>query len=83
LLQNYPNPFNPGTTISFSLPHQTFVSVRVFDALGRPVSTLVSEVLPVGNHAREWNAKALAAGVYICRLQTGAFSQSRKMLLIK
>ena len=83
LLQNYPNPFNPGTTISFSLSHQTFVSVRVFDALGRPVSTVVSEVLPAGKHARRWNAEALTAGVYFCRLQTGAFSQSRKMLLIK
>jgi hypothetical protein len=83
LLQNYPNPFNPGTTIAFSLGHQTFVSLGVFDALGRRVSTLVSEVLPAGKHARRWNAEALAAGVYICRLQTGAFSQSRKMLLIK
>lgn len=83
LLQNYPNPFNPTTTISFSLTHQTSVLVRVFDVLGRPVSTVVSEVLPAGRHARRWDAETLAAGVYLCRLQTGASSQSRKMLIIK
>ncbi|MCC6396217.1 MAG: T9SS type A sorting domain-containing protein [Bacteroidetes bacterium] len=83
LLQNYPNPFNPTTTISFSLTHQTFVSLRVFDVLGRPVATVVSEIMPAGTHARRWNAEALAAGIYICRLQTGAFSQSHMMLIIK
>jgi len=70
--QNYPNPFNPATIISFSLPSKSFVSLRVFDALGREVSTLVSEELSGGTYTRQWNAAALPSGVYFYRLVANA-----------
>lgn len=83
LQQNYPNPFNPTTTISFSLPSQSFVSLTVLDALGREVSTLVSGKLPVGTYATQWNAIGLASGVYFYRLQSSTFIQTRKLLLLR
>lgn len=83
LHQNYPNPFNPATTISFSLPFESFVSLKVFDALGREVSVLASEELPAGTHAREWNAAALPSGVYFYCLKAGSFSETKKLFLLK
>lgn len=83
LEQNYPNPFNPMTTISFSLPTRSFVSLMVLDALGRQVSSLVTEELPAGKYARQWNAGTLPSGVYFCRLQIAAFRETRKLLLLK
>lgn len=83
LMQNYPNPFNPSTTISFSIPSRSFVSLRIFDALGREVATLTSEELPAGIHSRLWNAKGLASGFYFYRLQSGAHIQTKKLLLLK
>jgi uncharacterized delta-60 repeat protein len=81
--QNYPNPFNPTTTISFTLPSKSFVSLKVFDALGREVSTLISEEMPVGTYTRQWNGGKLASGVYFYRLQAGSFIQTKKLLLLK
>ena len=81
--QNYPNPFNPATTISFSLPSKSFVSLKVFDVLGREVSTLVSEELSVGTYSWSWNAEGLASGIYFYRLQAGTFSETKKLVLIK
>ena len=69
LNQNYPNPFNPSTTISFSLPSQSFVSLKVFDALGREVATLVSEEMSAGSYSRQWNAATMSSGIYFYRLQ--------------
>lgn len=83
LHQNYPNPFNPATTISFNLPSESFVSLKVFDALGREVSILVSKELPAGTYAREWNAAAFPSGVYFYRLQAGSFSETKKLFLLK
>ncbi len=93
LNQNYPNPFNPTTTISFSLPSRSFVSLKVFDALGREVSTLVSEELPTGNYSRVWNAEKLSSGVYFYRLSAspiakrgesaGSFTETKKLILQK
>ncbi|MCX6121267.1 MAG: DUF4968 domain-containing protein [Ignavibacteriales bacterium] len=68
LKQNYPNPFNPSTTISFSLPSKSYVSLRIYDALGREVSTLVNEELPAGTHKKQWNAMNMASGIYYYRL---------------
>jgi photosystem II stability/assembly factor-like uncharacterized protein len=83
LHQNYPNPFNPATTISFSLPLRSFVSLKVFDALGRQVSILVSEELPAGKYSRQWNAAGIPSGVYFYRLQAGSFVETKKLILLK
>ena len=79
--QNYPNPFNPATTISFSLPSKSFVSLKVFDALGREVSILLEKELPAGSYVQRWDAEALPSGVYFCRLQAGSFTETRKLIL--
>ncbi len=83
LSQNYPNPFNPGTAIAFSIPSKSFVSLKVFDLAGREVSTVISEELPPGNYSRQWNATGLASGIYMYRLETGTFAETKKMVLIK
>ncbi len=83
LNQNYPNPFNPTTTISFALPSRSFVSLKVFDILGREVSTIVSGELQAGSYTRQWNASAFASGVYFYRLQAGSFVQTRKLVLLR
>jgi hypothetical protein len=79
--QNYPNPFNPATTISFRLPSQSFVSLKVFDSLGREVSILLENELPAGTYVRRWNAQSLQSGVYYCRLQSGSFTETKKLIL--
>jgi hypothetical protein len=81
LEQNYPNPFNPVTTMSFCLPSQAFVSLKVFDTLGREVSILLEEELPAGTYVQRWDAEALTSGVYFCRLQAGSFTETRKLIL--
>jgi ligand-binding sensor domain-containing protein len=83
LAQNYPNPFNPTTTLSFSLPTRSFVTLKVYDALGREISVIVSEELPAGSHTRQWNAAGLPSGVYFYRLQAGTCSTSLKLMLLK
>ncbi|MBI3766091.1 MAG: T9SS type A sorting domain-containing protein, partial [Ignavibacteriales bacterium] len=83
LQQNYPNPFNPATTISFNLPSKSFVSLKVFNALGEEVSVLLSEVLPAGTYAPQWNAENLASGVYFYRLQAGNLVETRNLLLLR
>ena len=83
LMQNYPNPFNPVTTISFSLPSKSFVSLKVFDALGREVATLANEELPAGNHSRQWNGGNMSSGIYFYRLQSGSFIETKKLILLK
>ena len=83
LFQNYPNPFNPNTTITFGLPLESFVSLKIFDALGREVSMLASEELRAGTHTRQWNAAALPSGVYFYRLQAGSFTETKKLLLLR
>jgi hypothetical protein len=83
LKQNYPNPFNPSTTISFSVPSKSFVTLRVFDNLGREMSTLVAEELSVGIYSRHWDAANVPSGIYFYRLQAGEYLESRKMILLK
>ena len=83
LAQNYPNPFNPITTISFSLPSQSFVSLRVFDVLGREVSVLVSQNLPAGTYSRSWDGSGFAGGVYFYSLKAGEYSETKKLLLLR
>ncbi len=83
LSQNYPNPFNPSTRISFSLPSKSFVSLKVFDLIGREVTTLVSEELPTGNYTKQWNAQNMPSGIYFYRLQAGSFIETKKLILLK
>lgn len=83
LEQNYPNPFNPTTTIRFHLPHREFVSLRVFDVLGREVAMLVNEVRDSGEHEVQWDASRVGSGVFFYRLRAGEFVSARKMILIR
>jgi photosystem II stability/assembly factor-like uncharacterized protein len=83
LYQNYPNPFNPTTIISFSLPSKLFVSLKIFDAMGREVSTIVSKELSAGSHSRQWNAVTMSSGIYFYRLKAGFFTETKKLLLLR
>jgi hypothetical protein len=83
LYQNYPNPFNPVTSINFSMPEAEFVSIKVFDLLGREVKTLVNEKRVAGMHNVYFDASGLGGGVYFCRISAGKFSDVKKMILIK
>jgi hypothetical protein len=81
--QNYPNPFNPSTNILFSLPHKSFVSLKVFDLLGREVATIVSEEMSAGTYSRQWNAGNMPTGIYFYRLQAGSFVETKKLVLLR
>jgi hypothetical protein len=83
LSQNYPNPFNPSTTISFSLPSKSLVTMKIFDVMGREVSTVVSEEMPPGNYSRLWNASGFASGVYFYRIQAGAYVETKRLVIMK
>ena len=83
LYQNYPNPFNPTTNFEFRVGNCEFVTLRVFDVLGREVAALVNEVKAAGTYAVTWNATTMPSGVYLCRLQANGFVDTKKMLLIR
>ena len=85
LAQNYPNPFNPSTTIRFSIPagSSSHTSLRVYDILGREVTTLVNEDKKPGNYMVPFDGSNLASGVYFYRLESGAFVDTKKLMLIK
>lgn len=91
LSQNYPNPFNPSTNIAFRIAHSGFVTLKVFDLLGREVTTIINEVRSPGTYTVRWDASGHPSGIYICRLQVhnksgraGIVSElSRKMILMK
>ncbi len=83
LEQNYPNPFNPTTTIRFALPNSSDVSLKVYDALGNEVMSLVNGFKNAGSHSVEMNASNLSSGVYFYKLQAGNFVATKKLTLIK
>lgn len=83
LFQNYPNPFNPSTRINYRLPKSIFVSLKVFDALGREVETLVHDRQSAGDHFVQLYAANLPSGVYFCRLVAGDYHDTKKLLLLK
>ena len=83
LWQNYPNPFNPTTKISFDLPKPGFVTLKIYDILGKEVANLVNEVRNAGRYNIEFNGGNLSSGVYYYRIQAGEFMQVKKMVLIK
>jgi len=83
LCQNYPNPFNPSTKISYQLPKAGNITLKVFDVLGKEVTTLVNEYKNIGRYEIEFNANNLPSGVYFYQLKAGNFVQTKKMILIK
>lgn len=83
LSQNYPNPFNPETKIGFRVSGSGWVSLKVFDVLGREVASLVKEKKEAGTHMVTFDASKLTSGVYFYRLSAGGFVETRKLLLLK
>jgi hypothetical protein len=83
LQQNYPNPFNPATTIVYTIPEYTDVTLTVYDILGRSVAVLVNEPKQQGTYTMKWDAGSVASGVYIYRIEAGGQVLSRKMTLVK
>jgi len=83
LSQNYPNPFNPTTKINFAIPKSGFVTLKIYDILGREIKTLVNEIKQAGNYTVDFNASEFSSGVYFYRLEAGAFSETKRMLMIK
>lgn len=83
LYQNYPNPFNPVTKIKFSIPKSEFITIKIYDALGREVVTIVNDRVTAGVYSVDWNASLYPSGVYFCRFESNKFSQTNKMILMK
>ena len=83
LEQNYPNPFNPVTTINYTIAAKDFVTIKVFDFLGKEVATLVNEEKPAGSYSINFNASRLSNGVYFYKMTAGKFVSIKKSLLIK
>ncbi len=97
LYQNYPNPFNPTTIITYQLPASAFVTLKVFDIIGREVATLVSDIHQAGSYTIAWNAGNVASGVYFYRMsarrdlgptdsrdgQAGSFLATRKLMVLR
>src|SRR4030042_904269 len=79
----YPNPFNPTTQIKFSILKDEFVSLRVFDLLGREVAILVNEAKPAGVYTYSFDASYLSSGIYFYSISAGKFSDTKKMILIR
>ncbi|MBK7629235.1 MAG: T9SS type A sorting domain-containing protein [Ignavibacteriales bacterium] len=83
LEQNYPNPFNPSTSIQYAISSKQFVTLKVFDVLGKEIATLVNEEKSAGSYEVNFNASQFSSGVYFYELQTGSFVETRKMILLK
>jgi hypothetical protein len=89
LAQNFPNPFNPRTTILFTLPYSSFVTLKVFDILGREVAALLDGTRPSGRHSIQWNAAGMPSGMYFCKFRAqplhggGVNTETRKLVLLK
>jgi hypothetical protein len=83
LNQNYPNPFNPETIISYQIPISGYVTLKIYNVLGKEIATLVNETKQPGNYAVRFSGKDLASGIYFYQLQSGSFTQIRKLVLMK
>jgi len=83
LYQNYPNPFNPTTTINYSIPKQSKVTIKIFNVLGREVATLVNDEKPSGYHKVEFDGSKLTSGIYFYRMQADDFVDTKKLIVIK
>ncbi|MHB8581590.1 MAG: T9SS type A sorting domain-containing protein [Ignavibacteriaceae bacterium] len=83
LSNNYPNPFNPVTTINYTIAVKDFVTIKVYDLLGKEIATLVNEEKNSGSYSVEFNASKLSSGVYFYRMQAGGFVETKKLILLK
>ena len=83
LSQKYPNPFNPRTMIEYSIPRTSFVTLKVYDILGKEIATLVNEEKTIGNYEVEFDGKNLPSGVYFYKFKVGDFIEIRKMVLLR
>jgi hypothetical protein len=83
LSQNYPNPFNPTTSLQYAIGSRQYITLKIFDLLGREVTTLVNEEKPAGEYEIEFDAANLPSGIYFYQLQGGAFVETKKMILLK
>jgi hypothetical protein len=83
LHENFPNPFNPNTTLRFTIPQTGFVSLKIFNALGVHVTTLVSAQYNQGTFSTQWDASGCASGVYYCRMELGKSIQTKKLILVR
>jgi len=83
ILQNYPNPFNPVTSIEFTVPKKAFISLRIFNSIGKEIDVLVNKNLLPGTYRYEWNASSYPSGIYFYTLQSENFAETKKMILIK
>jgi len=83
LSQNYPNPFNPSTTISYSIPKEQFVTLKIYNSIGQYISTLVNKNEPAGKYQINFDAGKYSSGIYFYKLNAGNFSKTKKMMLLK
>ena len=83
LAQNYPNPFNPSTTISFTLPSESNITLEIYNMAGQLTATLVDDKLSQGNHKVQWQAANMSSGIYFYKLTSGSSSQTKRMILLK
>jgi uncharacterized protein (TIGR02145 family) len=83
LSQNYPNPFNPSSLISFAIPKSSNVSLKVYDLLGKEITTLVDKELSAGYHEVSFDGSSLSSGIYLYTIQAADFIQTKKMILLK
>jgi hypothetical protein len=83
LYDNYPNPFNPSTIIKYSLPEASFTSIKIYDVVGNQVVVLINEIKSAGTHQVLFNAEGLSSGIYYYTIQSGSFSETKKMVLLK
>ncbi len=83
LSQNYPNPFNPSTVISYQLPVNSFVTLKIYDLLGRAAAVLENGFKKAGSYEIDFNACGLASGIYFYELKAGNFRDTKKLILTK
>ena len=83
LEQNYPNPFNPTTTIEFYIPQTDYVTIKIFDIVGREIATLMNRELVTGHQTITWNGKNVSSGIYFIKLESGELVQTKKMVLLE
>ncbi len=83
LHQNYPNPFNPTTSIQYALSSKQFVTLKVYDVLGKEITTLINEEKPAGEYEVEFDGSGLTSGIYFYRIKAGSYSETRKMILLR
>jgi hypothetical protein len=83
LLQNYPNPFNPSTSIKYRIPTDEFVTLKVYDVLGREVATLMNDKQGRGEYNVNFNASKLSSGIYYYTITAGNYTETKKMMLLK